>query len=77
MNWKRLEGSPSLHQEMAALTLDDGRWVSIRRSIANGNTYVLIDDVWHYVTLDDILTDYLDVIEGETQLPGIRKDGIN
>ena len=77
MNWKRLEGSPSLHQEMAALTLDDGRWVSIRRSIANGNTYVLIDDVWHYVTLDDILTDYLDVIEGETQLRGIRKDGIN
>ena len=77
MNWKRLEGSPSLHQEMAALTLDDGRWVSIRRSIANGNTYVLIDDVWHYATLDDILTDYLDVIEGETQLPGIRKDGIN
>ena len=72
-----MEGSPSLHQEMAALTLDDGRWVSMRRSIANGNTYVLIDDVWHYVTLDDILTDYLDVIEGATQLRGIRKDGIN
>ena len=66
MIWKRLEGSPSLHQEMAALTLDDGRFVSIRRSIANGNTYVLIDDVWHYVTLDDILSDYLDVIEGDS-----------
>ena len=66
MIWKRLEGSPSLHQEMAALTLDDGRFVSIRRSIANGNTYVLIDDVWHYVTLDDILSDYLAVIEGDS-----------
>ena len=77
MNWKRLEGSPSLHQEMAALTLDDGRWLSIRRSIANGNTHVLIDDVWHYVTLDDILTDYLDLIEGATQLRGIHKDGVN
>ena len=64
MIWKRLEGYPSLHQEMAALTLDDGRFVSIRRSIANGNTYVLIDDVWHYVTLDDILADYLAVVEG-------------
>ena len=64
MIWKRLEGSPSLHQEMAALTLDDGRFVSIRRSIANGNTYVVIDDLWHYVTLDDILADYLAVVEG-------------
>ena len=64
MNWKRLEGSPSLHQEMGALSLPDGRFVSIRRSITNGNTYVLIDEVWHYITLDDILTDYLSVVEG-------------
>ena len=35
-------------------------------TIANGNTYVLIDDVWHYVTLDDILSDYLAVIEGDS-----------
>ena len=69
MIWKRLEGYPSLHQEMAALTLDDGRFVSIRRSIANGNTYVLIDDVWHYVTLDDILADYLAVVEGRRPPP--------
>ena len=64
MNWKRLEGSPSLHQEMAALTLPDGRFVSIRRSIANGNTYVVMNsDIWHYVTLEDILNDFLAVVD--------------
>ena len=77
MNWKRLEGSPSLHQEMAALTLDDGRFVSIRRSIVNGNTYVLIDDVWHFVTLDDILNDYLAVIEGDTNQRELHQGGNN
>ena len=77
MNWKRLEGSPSLHQEMAALTLDDGRWVSIRRSVANGNTYVLIDDVWHYVTLEDILADYLAVIEGGPIRQELHQGGNN
>ena len=68
MHWKRLEGSPSLHQEMAALALPDGRFVSIRRSITNGNTYVLINDVWYYVTLEDILADYLAVVEGRSDL---------
>ncbi len=62
---------------MAALTLDDGRWVSIRRSIANGNTYVVIDDVWHYVTLDDILSDYLAVIEGENNQRELHQGGNN
>ena len=66
MNWKRLEGSPSLHQEVATLTLPDDRFVSIRQSVVNGNTYVLINDVWHYVTLRDILADYLAAVEGDT-----------
>ena len=49
---------------MAALTLPDGRFVSIRRSIANGNTYVVMNsDIWHYVTLEDILNDFLAVVD--------------
>ena len=51
--------------------------MSIRRSIANGNTYVLIDYVWHYVTLDDILNDYLAVIEGDTNQRELHQGGNN
>ena len=70
MNWKRLEGSPSLHQEMAALTLDDGRFVSIRRSSSSTTCGT-------YVTLDDILTDYLAVIEGDTNQRELHQGGNN
>ena len=68
MNWKKLEGYPSLHQEVATTSLPDGREVSIWQSITNGATYIVVDSVWHYATLHDILGDYLAVAEGDTEL---------
>ena len=74
MNWKKLEGFPSLHQEVATTTLPDGREVSILRSITDGTTYILIDSVWHYVTLQDLLGNYLAVVHGDTDLQDRQRE---